>query len=200
LGTADLNLTSTPKVVVSGGDALMFVVAPQPTSPIAAGGSRTFTITFTPTSAGLKSAMVTILNDDPDENPYTFSLTGTGTGTTPEINVNQAGTDIASGSGSYNFGSITATTSSSPVSFTIENLGSADLSLTGTPKVEISWADDGLFTVGTQPESPVAPGFPTSFTITFTPASTGLKTATVTIVNNDLDESSYTFTILGTGS
>ena len=35
--------------------------------------------------------------------------------------------------------------------------------------------------------------------ITFTPTSSGLKTATVTILSNDSDESPYTISIQGTG-
>jgi hypothetical protein len=200
LGTADLNLTDTPTVAVSGTEAGLFVVAPQPTSPIAAAGSSTFTITFTPTSSGLKSATVSISNDDPDENPYTFSLTGTGTGTTPEIDVKQAGTSIPSGGG-FDFGNVGVDViGGSAVTFTVENLGTADLTLTGTPKVAISGLDAAMFTVGAQPSSLIGPSSSLTITITFDPDSPGAKTATVTIANNDLDEDPYTFTILGTGS
>ena len=57
-----------------------------------------------------------------------------------------------------------------------------------------------MFTMGTQPTSPIAPGGSQPFTITFTPTSTGLQTATVTIANNDLNENPYTFTLTGTGT
>ena len=40
---------------------------------MAASGTTTFTITFTPASIGAKTATVTIANDDADENPYTFT-------------------------------------------------------------------------------------------------------------------------------
>ena len=117
-------------------------------------GTPTFTITFTPTSLGAKTATVTIANDDADENPYTFTLTGTGVA--PEINVKQGSTPIASG-GSHDFGSVKAEHERRPVVFTIENPGTAALNLTGTPKVSISGADAPMFTVGTQPASPIAP-------------------------------------------
>ena len=51
-----------------------------------------------------------------------------------------------------------------------------------------------MFVVGTQPTTPVAPAGTSTFTITFTPASLGAKTATVTIANDDADENPYTFT------
>ena len=63
----------------------------------------------------------------------------------------------------------------------------------------ISGTDAAMFTVGTQPASPVAPAGSTTFTITFTPTSLGAKTATVTIANDDADENPYTFTLTGTG-
>ena len=75
--------------------------------------------------------------------------------------------------------------SSGAITFTVENLGTSILNLTGTPKVAISGTDAAMFAVGTQPASPVAPPGSTTFTITFTPASLGAKTATVTIANDD---------------
>ena len=197
LGTSDLHLTGTPKVAISGTDAAMFTVGTQPTTPVAPAGTTTFTITFTPTSTGAKTATVTIANDDADENPYTFTLTGTGIA--PEINVQQGGTNLLDGTGSYAFGSILVGSSSGAITFTVDNLGTSDLNLTGTPKVAISGTDAAMFTVGTQPTTPVAPAGSTTFTITFTPASTGAKTATVTIANDDANENPYTFTLTGTG-
>ena len=195
-GTADLHLTGTPKVAVSGTDAGMFVVGAQPVSPIAPAGSRTFTITFTPTSAGPKTATVTIANDDLNENPYTITLTGTGI--TPEIDVRQDSTAIPSG-GSHSFGSLMVGSTSGAITFTIDNPGTADLHLTGTPKVAVSGTGAGMFVVGAQPVSPIAPAGSSTFTITFTPTSAGPKTATVTIANDDLNENPYTITLTGTG-
>ena len=52
------------------------------TTPVgASGGTTPFTITFDPTTTGLRSATVSIANDDSDENPYTFDIQGTGSGT-----------------------------------------------------------------------------------------------------------------------
>jgi len=196
-GTSNLNLTGTPKVAITGTDAAMFAVGTQPTSPVAPAGTTTFTITFSPTSAGAKTATVTIANDDTDENPYTFSLTGTGIA--PEINVRQGVTDLPDGTGSYNFGFVLVGSSSAEITFTIQNLGTSNLNLTGTPRVAISGTHAGMFTVSMQPTSPVAPAGTTTFTITFTPSSTGAKTATVTIANNDANENPYTFEVRGRG-
>ena len=83
---AELNLTGTPPnlVVLSGSSD--FSVTQQPTTPVAATtGMTTFDITFTPSSAGVKTAIVSIASDDPDEDPYTFNIEGTGTDTTPPV-------------------------------------------------------------------------------------------------------------------
>uniref|UniRef100_UPI00301D0410 FG-GAP-like repeat-containing protein n=1 Tax=Emticicia sp. 17c TaxID=3127704 RepID=UPI00301D0410 len=78
-GTIPLNLSGSPKVAISGANAADFTVTTQPTSPlVATTGATTFQITFTPASIGLKTATVSIANDDTDENPYTFTIQGTG--------------------------------------------------------------------------------------------------------------------------
>jgi hypothetical protein len=77
-GDADLTLTGAPKVAVSGGNASDFVVTAQPTSPVAPAGSVTFTVEFDPGAEGLRTATISISNNDPDENPYDFAIQGTG--------------------------------------------------------------------------------------------------------------------------
>lgn len=75
-GTSNLTLSGTPKVAISGDDE--FTVTSQPSSPVAGSGSTTFTIQFAPTAKGNYSATVSIENNDTDENPFTFSLSGIG--------------------------------------------------------------------------------------------------------------------------
>ena len=78
VGDSPLALTGTPRVTVESADAGMFAVIAQPAPTIVAGGSTTFTVRFTPTSAGLKLATLHIASDDADENPFDINLTGTG--------------------------------------------------------------------------------------------------------------------------
>src|SRR5262249_50877836 len=78
-GAGVLNLSGTPKVAVGGANAVDFTVTLQPTSPVAAtNGTTTFQVTFDPSAAGLRSATLSIANDDSNENPYDFSIQGTG--------------------------------------------------------------------------------------------------------------------------
>ena len=120
----------------------------------------------------------------------------------PEINVKGNGTSIADGdttpsvADDTDFGTVTSGTVSH--TFTIENTGSADLNLTGTPKVLLSGANATDFTVTAQPGSPVGSGGTTSFTIQFAPNAAGTRTATVSIANDDADENPYDFAIQGT--
>jgi hypothetical protein len=59
-------------------------VTAQPASPIAAGGSTTFQVTFDPSAAGLRSATLSFTNDDADENPFDFAIQGSG-GAAPTV-------------------------------------------------------------------------------------------------------------------
>jgi hypothetical protein len=78
-GSVALNLTGSPKVALSGTNATDFEVTVDPTSPVAAtSGSTTFTVKFDPSGGGLRTATISISNDDTDENPYEFDISGEG--------------------------------------------------------------------------------------------------------------------------
>ncbi|NOX17842.1 MAG: choice-of-anchor D domain-containing protein [Chlorobi bacterium] len=71
-----LDLTGNPKVSISG-DNTEFTVTVEPSANIAANnGTTTFEITFDPTADGQWNAEVSIENNDLDENPFNFSITG----------------------------------------------------------------------------------------------------------------------------
>ncbi len=205
-GTDVLNLSGTPRVTISGANQDQFNVTTQPSSSaISASGSLTFQVTFDPSSLGAKTAEISIANNDSDENPYNFSIQGTGT-SAPEMNVKGNNTSITDGdttpsSGdNTDFGSADIATGTIDRTFTIENTGSADLNLIGTPRVAISGANQADFTVTAQPSSPVASNGTSSFTVRFNPSSTGTRTATISIANDDSDENPYNFSIQGTGT
>jgi hypothetical protein len=196
-GTGPLNLTGAPLVVVGGTHGADFVVTTPPSTPIPAGGSTTFAVTFTPGGVGARSATISIDNNDSDENPYNFALTATGVGLA-EINVKQGGTNIPDNTGSYDFQNVTLG-SNKVVTYTIENLGTGALNLTGLPKVQVSGANASDFAVTSQPSSPVVAGGSTFFAITFTPGDTGARNAQLSIANDDSDENPYNFAVSGTG-
>ena len=100
------------------------------------------------------------------------------------------------------FGSVAVSGVSADQEFMIVNNGFSELILNGTPSVDITGAHAGDFTVIVQPDSPIPTQFPnfTTFTVRFDPSAPGLRTAVISIVNNDSDENPYTFVIQGTGS
>ena len=90
---------------------------------------------------------------------------------------------------------------SCPVShtFSIQNTGSADLSLTDNPRVSIGGTDAADFSLTNDASTPIAANGQTTFEVTFSPSAFGLRKATLRIANNDADENPYNFSIQGTG-
>jgi Leucine-rich repeat (LRR) protein len=74
---AELHLTGNPIVVISGDPSFTVKYQPDPTVWPDPWGS-TFAIRFSPSSVGLHTATVSIANNDPDDNPYTFTIQGVG--------------------------------------------------------------------------------------------------------------------------
>jgi len=94
------------------------------------------------------------------------------------------------------FGTIAVTNTKDHV-FTVTNSGSASLSISS---VAIGGAHSNDFSVTASPSASVASGATTTFTVRFDPLTSGVRTGLVTIANNDSDEGTYTFTIIGTAT
>ena len=77
VGSSSLTINS---ISVSGSD---FTISSAPTFPATVAGmsSITFVVTFNPSTTDTKTATVSIVNNDANENPYTFTIQGTGTQT-----------------------------------------------------------------------------------------------------------------------
>jgi len=195
-GTAVLNIAS---VAISGPDAGDFALAGF-SGAINPGLNNVFTITFTPSSAGTKNALVTITNNDSDEGTYTFNITGKGDSVpVPDIYVTQSGTPLPDETGEYDFGEINEGAKSGSVEFTIKNNGGADLEVS---KFENSNSTD--FTPVFPSTSPaiVIPKLTTkTFTVQFTPKNDGLCSSDIEITNNDpvVKKQIYSIKLKGTG-
>ncbi|TDE45909.1 choice-of-anchor D domain-containing protein [Flavobacterium rhamnosiphilum] len=74
-GTSPLSIGA---ITISGTNAGDFTLTTSPSASIPAGGSTTFSVSFDPNTLGLKTAAISIVNDDTNENPYNFSIQGTG--------------------------------------------------------------------------------------------------------------------------
>jgi hypothetical protein len=86
LGSGTLNLTGTPSVVVTAGTNVASVnVTTVPSTAIAVSGSTTFVVNVTATAAGAYDFTVSIANDDSDENPYNFTVSGNAVANVPPV-------------------------------------------------------------------------------------------------------------------
>ncbi|MCC2546661.1 choice-of-anchor D domain-containing protein [Hymenobacter sp. BT175] len=117
--------------------------------------------------------------------------------TGPEINLQQNSVNIASGTGTYAFAT-TNVGNTTTATFTIQNLGSQDVTLGTVAFDAVTPGDASQFSI-TQPASTtIAPGTSVTFTVSFSPTTAGNKTTTISIPNNDSNENPYTFTLTGT--
>ncbi len=203
-GNAVLNLTGSTPITLTGTDSTLFAITtPFSGTTIAAGGSGTFAVTFTPTgSEGVKNSSITINNSDSDEAVYVINLqaTATETQTSPnaEIGLFINNTEYLLGT-SYDFGSLN-TGLTKDVTITIKNSGSSELTLNGATPIVISGTDSGLYTVSTAfSGTTVAAGGSGTFVVTFAPTGTaGAKNATITVSNSDSDEGTYILNLTAT--
>ena len=75
IGAGTLNISS---VAISGTNADQFSKTNPLSATLASSGSTTFTVTFDPSSSGIKNATVIINNDDSDEGTFDFAIGGYG--------------------------------------------------------------------------------------------------------------------------
>ncbi|CAM3573399.1 choice-of-anchor D domain-containing protein [Flavobacterium gelidilacus] len=204
LGTLPLILPTNPVTLSNTTNGFSVV---QPLLLIVPPGlSTTFTVTFNSAVAGTFPNTISIASNDSDENPYDYAITATAIVPTPEMNIakDMTSSDIPSGStASTGYNTIFAITNignNVVKTYYIENEGTANLTI-GT--VTITGANPGDFSISAIPStitvgSTLASSIP--FTITFTPQASGVRTATISIVNNDSNENPYTFDVQGTGN
>lgn len=184
-------------IALSGADVSEFSIKSAPSSlTVSKGGTVGMTLLFAPVSIGTKSAVLTIKSNDPELASYTINLTGTGN--EGAIVVKQGDTEIPAGTGSYAFSSLLPGATGSAVVFTIENAGSAPVSLTDAGKVILQGTDSSQFVLSTDTTTAtIEPGGSTVFSIAFAPTTGGQKTASVAIPYTAPVSATYTFSITG---
>lgn len=129
--------------------------------------SCTFTVTFKPTTIGALTGAISI-TDNAGNSPQKISLSGTGT----YIQLTPAALD---------FGNQPVGTKSLPKKITLSNKGSVAVSITA---VSIAGADAGDFSQTNTCGHSVAAGASCFITVTFTPASKGVRSAAVSVSDN----------------
>ena len=147
---------------------------------LAAGGSCTLSVTFTPTASGPRTGTV-VINDNAPGSPHTVTLSG-GNGLAPAASVTPS---------SLNFPNLPIGTSSTAQSVQLTNTGSTTLSL-GNLHVAGDYSQ-----TNNCPAALVA-GSACTFNVTFTPTATGSRGGGLTI-NDNASSSPQNITLSGTG-
>lgn len=206
IGTAAMSL-GTPTLLPATTEFVLSTTGFAGSVPV--GQNRTFTISFSPTSLGTKTAQVIFShNGVGTATPFRLNITGNGVPDAPYIEVREGtgtGTMVPSGSavqsgGGRDFGSIdTASGPSAAQVIVINNPGTQPLVL-GTPTM--AGPDAAHYTLNTTGfTASVAAGGSTQFSITFDPSSVGVKDASVQFTQNDATQASpYIIPVKGLGT
>lgn len=160
------------------------------------GGTTTFAIDYTATTAGAFSFLVEIASNDADESPFDFTVSGTAAGL-PEVGLSGSiGGAVADG-GTLAQGTQTAA-SAVAVTFTVENTGTDTLTLATATSSALS--NVTVNSISAPASTTVAPSGTTTFTVNYTPTIAGAFSFDLSMVNDDSDENPYNVTVSGTAT
>jgi Beta-propeller repeat/Abnormal spindle-like microcephaly-assoc'd, ASPM-SPD-2-Hydin len=147
---------------------------------VAAAGSCTVSVTFTPTAGGVRTGTVQI-NDTAAGSPQIVTLTGTGIGAAVGLNPT-----------SLTFSSVILGGSSAAQTVTLTNQGNASLSISN---IQIT----GDYAQTNNCPASLSASANCTFNVTFTPTASGTRTGTLTITDS-VAGSPQTVALSGTGS
>ena len=177
---------SISKVALTGSQADDFVLTTKCGTSLAVGASCTSSVSFKPVSTGTKTASLSFSDN---AGTQTVALSGSGTTASGSATVKLSVSSLA-------FGNQAPNTTSSAKTVTVTNSGTASVTFSSI-QITGSQADDYALskTCGTS----LAKGASCTLSVTFTPVSTGTKTATLSIADN-ASGSPQSVALTGTGS
>ncbi|MFO1324906.1 MAG: choice-of-anchor D domain-containing protein [Burkholderiales bacterium] len=185
--TLTVTNVGTSPVTVSGivsSAPTEFAVTPQNCATLAAGASCTIDVTFKPAAAGARAATITVTSTGTGS-PQTIAASGTGgAGPAP------GQLSVPAGLG---FGDQATGTTSAPILVNLTNVGGSPVTVTSI----VSSAPAEFAAPGASC-APLNPGAQCLFSVTFTPAATGARAATITITSNGVG-SPQTINLTGNG-
>lgn len=187
IGTGPLTITSIAVTGTNSGDFAETNTCPASNPTLAAGANCTISVTFKPTTTGIRTGSVSI-TDNAAGSPQSVSLSGTGV----EPGVTLSPLSLA-------FAGQLITTSSAAQSVTLTNSGTAALTISS---IAITGANIGDFAeANTCPASTanLAVGAKCTINVTFTPTASGNRAASVTIADNAIG-SPQSVSLTGTGT
>ncbi|MDV4167601.1 choice-of-anchor D domain-containing protein [Rhodovulum sp. FJ3] len=194
-GDADLTLATATSSALS--NVTVNSISAPASSTVSASGTTTFTVAYTPTLATSFSFGLSFVNDDADENPYNFTVSGTGTGS-PDIAFDDPqGTPVANG-GTGSAGSSATVGATNFAIYDISNLGTdvlnIDLPSAGDAS-NLSNVTIDAVTIGSQTLS--ALNGTTSLIIHYVPTAEGAFSFDFAVGSDDPDEDPFTFSTTG---
>ena len=182
-GSGPITITS---VSVGTGGPFALVTPPAMPLTLAAGGSTELSVTFTPSSEGVVSGILTLTTSDKDFSTATVSLTGTGVKPVLALSPNPLA-----------FGEQRVGVTSAAQKVLVSNAtGSGPITITA-----VSVGTSGPFALVTPPAMPLTlvAGGSTELSVTFTPSTQGAVSGTLTLTTSDKDFSTTTVSLTGTG-
>ena len=180
-GNAALSVTG---VTLAGTNASAFAQSNTCGSSVAAGGTCTISVTFTPTASGSDTASVSIA-DNASGSPQGVSLSGTGTTTVASLSPT-----------SVSFGNEPIDVTSSAQSVTLSNTGTATLGITS---IGLAGTNASDFAQSNACGSSLAAGANCTIVVMFTPSEAAAETASLSITDN-ASGSPQTVSLTGTGT
>jgi hypothetical protein len=198
-GSQDLNLTGTPLVSLANANNVQNLsVSIAPSTPIAGMSSDAFEVSYEAIVNGVFSFTISIDNNDSNENPYNWTVSGTAQALPPpEMDVLNGASAIASGGTDAQGPQLPLMTHT--ITYTIENNGGANLLLNGTPIVVVTPGTNIVSAVvNVMPASSIAMAASVTFDLAYEVGGTGAFDISISIANNDPDENPYTWSVTGT--
>ncbi|HEX4953158.1 MAG TPA: choice-of-anchor D domain-containing protein, partial [Thermoanaerobaculia bacterium] len=190
-GNTNLNITNAASLVSGTGWSLI----ETPVTPIPPGGTSYFRARILSSTGGTFTGTVSIASDDPNDNPYTFSVRATvDPPPQPEIRVfrDWDNVELTSGAG-FVFPELAPGVPDSR-QFRIENQGPGTLTLTNPSSLV---AGACFSQIGDPPATSLAQGASTLFRVRLQCATGGIYAGTVSIASNDGDENPFTLNLSG---
>jgi len=183
-GTAEL---STSALTVPAGFSITEVLD----ATIPAAGSDTFTVEMPTGTPGTPSGEISFSNNDTDENPFNFTVSGTvNVPPEPEVSVSVDLTDVPDGTGSVDFGTAVEGDPAPQKIFTVSNTGNADLT-TAPPSVPAG------FSLVEELDGVIPPAGSDTFTVELSTGTPGTPSGDISFANNDSDENPFNFAVNG---
>src|SRR6266704_3326685 len=182
---------SINSIALTGTNAADFAqsnTCPSGSNTLAAGGSCTISLTFTPGASGTRSANLTF-TDNAAGSPQAVALSGTGVLAAPVVSLNPTG---------VNFGNQKVGIDSTAQTVTLTNSGTTPLSISSIALTGTNAADFAQTNTCPASTNTLAAGSSCTITITFTPGTTGARSASLILTDNATD-SPQTVALGGTG-